>query len=990
MWRAVKNLSISTKLLLTSLVFISIVGSLTVTAISGLTRQKEISAELYSYQFKDVERNATITYDIANTHADLLRLFRNTNTGSNAARVNLLQKDEATLQSINQTLTAAAGSGRLTAESLNIYRNLISDLQQYQQLIERVRDMRKPDAVLVRQVLAMADERFASIMGQLQSLNDEGDRSGTMTFERSVGAYRSILVSLYVLLGAAVCLIVIINLFIVRRSIVAPIKSIEQAARKVSQGDLTFDVTLGSGDEIGRAGMLLKQSFITMEGVLQRIKELSGRIHSVVVEVETTTEKVLSGSETEADATSAISSAVAELNAAIDEIAGNTDGLVSASESVSSAIEQMAASIKMINASIQDLNGLASSTTVSIGQLSNAIRTVAKNSEDLENASVETSTAIVQIAASVREVETHAKESADLSEQVTTEAATIGLDSIMKTIAGMKEIALSASDSAAAIESLGKRSQEIEMIVGVIESVNEETNLLSLNAAILAAQAGEHGKGFAVVAKKIKDLSDKTESSTREIAALIQAVQREMNDAGKLVKQGIPVVQEGTRLAKAGEDALRRILDSSKRASAMTLSIRRATEEQVKSTALVEEASRHVKKMVGDIARTTGEQSREVTLIAEAAENMKKLTAQVSKATEEQAASSEQIAQTTQAASERSNQISRSLSEHRNASRSIQRSIDAVKDIPVENENLAFNISKTLWNLQKDAELLGAEMERFSFHETKGLSLRFGVVPLQEPSEMYRKFKPLSDHLAEQLGRRVDLKVAIDMESAEKDLGDNITQVCAMGPTNYVAAQRKYGVIVIAKALRKEKPFHRAAIVVRKNSPIQSVTDLKGKRFAFGSIGSATSHAIPLAMLKRDGMTTADLRHFEFIAKHDQLIKAVLDGNIDAAGLIEEAAQKHLADGLRILTVSIEIPEFNICCNSSVDDETRERLRTILTSLSAANEKDIQILQSLGKDCTGFLPASEKDYGEFADTIGGVADLVKSEIQNRRVRLGWR
>jgi phosphate/phosphite/phosphonate ABC transporter binding protein len=990
MWRAINNLQISIKLLLTSVMFIFIVVCLAAAAFSGLTHQKKIAEEIYSMHYRDLEQRAAIMGRLAKTHADLSLVLRKPPETTPADRANLLNRYEADLQSVIQSLQEAADAGRLSAESQKTYASLVSEVQHYLQLIERVRDAGKADAVFVRKAQAMADERFAAIAGLLQSLADSGGQAGAKTYGLSLYAYRSSLTTLGALLAAAVCLIIVINLFIIRRSIITPIKSIEQAARKVSQGDLAFDVTIESRDEIGRAGKLLKESFSAMEGVLLRIKELSDRIRSVVIEVEKTTEKVLVGSETEAEATSAISSAVVELNSTADEIAGNTEGLVSASESASSSIDQMASSIKQINASIQDLDALASSTTSSIEQLSNAIRTVSHNSEDLAGTSEETSAAIVQIAAAVREVETHAKESADLSEQVTTEAATIGLDAIMKTIEGMKEIALSVDDSAAAIQALGKRSQEIEMIIGVIESVNEETHLLSLNASILAAQAGEHGKGFAVVARKIKDLSDKTENSTREIASLIQTVQREMDAAGNLVKGGIPVVEEGTRLAKAGEDALRRILDSSKRASEMTFSIRRATEEQVKSTALVEEAARSMKKRVGDIARATADQSREVSLIAEAAENIKKLAAQVSKATGEQATSSAQIAQTTQLVFERSHQISRSLNEHRSGSRNIQKSVEAVQNVPVENQDLAFRISKTLWNLQKDVELLGAEMERFSLDVTRGFSLRFGVVPLKEPSEMYRKFKPLSDHLAAELGRQVDLKVAIDMESAVKDLGDNITQICAMGPANYVEAHRKYGVVVIAKALRKGKPFHRVAIVVRNNSPIQSVKDLQGKRFAFGNIGSATGHVIPLAMLKDAGMTTADLDHYEFIGYHDLLIKAVLDGNFDATGLLDEAAEKHLADGLRILAHSIEIPEFNICCNPSVDGELRDRLRTILTSLTAANEKDLQILRSLGKDCTGFLPASEKDYVEFTGKIDGVADLVEEEFQNRPVQIGRR
>ncbi len=989
MRRVANNLSISKKLFLTSLVFILFVVCLAIAAYSGLTRQKGITAELYSVHYKAFERNAGIARVITKIHSDISLAFRVTAAASDGDRTKQLQTQVTALRSVILSLQDAADSGSLTAEGRTAYRSLIAEMQQYLQLVERTRDAKKADATLVRQALAAADGRFTAIMSLLESSDVLGERPGARVYERSLTAYHTTLVTLGALLAAAVCLILVI-FFILRRSIIAPIKSIEQAARNVSQGGLTFNVTAEGRDEIGRTGELLKESFTAMEGVLQRIKELSDRIRSVVADVEKTTEKVLAGAETEAEATRTISSAVAELNSTADEIAGNTEGLVSASESASSSIDEMAGSIKQINATIQDLNGLATSTTASLEQLSNAIRTVARNSEELEGASEETGAAIIQIAATAREVETHAKESADLSEQVTTEAATIGLDAIMKTIEGMKVIALSVNESAAAIQSLGARSQEIEMIVGVIESVNDETNLLSLNASILAAQAGEHGKGFAVVAKKIKDLSDKTENSTREIAALIQTVQREMNEAGKLVKRGIPAVEEGTKLAKSGENALRRILDSSKRASEMTLSIRRATEEQVKSSALVEEAARQVKKMVGDIASATAGQSREVALIAKGAESMKELAAQVSRATGEQATSSGQIAQTTQLVFEKSHQISRALSDHRNGSRNILKSIEAVQNVPVENQDLAFRISKTLWNLQKDVELLGAEMERFTFDDTRGLALRFGVVPLKEPSEMFRKFKPLSDHLAAKLGRRVDLKVAIDMESAVKDLGENITQICAMGPANYVEAHRRYGVAVIAKALRKGKPFHQVAIVVRKQSSIQSVADLMKKRFAFGNIGSATGHVIPLAMLKGAGMTTADLSHYDYIGHHDKLIKAVLDGDFDAAGLIDEVAQKHLADGLRILALSIEIPEFNICCNPSVDGEMRNRLSTILTSLTASNGKDLQILQSLGKDCTGFIPASDHEYDKFTGEINGVGDLVAEEVKNRPVQLSWR
>lgn len=990
MWRFVNDLRISVKLFLTSLIFILIFLALTVTAYFGLSRQKDITEELFHNRYKVMQQNAKIESALAQAHGVLARVLRRTEALTDAQRSSLLAAQTLALGSAIRSSQELLNAGQFPADEQKDFHAALDEAKKYQLLLDAAGSVMKADARSQQLFLETADARFVTSMRLLQSRQEAEERLTRETHERSLETYRSVLNKIIALFVAAVIITILINIFIVRRAIVEPIMSIEDAARKVARGDLSFDVVTTGRDEIGLAGELLKEAFAALESVLQRIKELSDRILTVVEEVEGTAQKVLTAAESETEATSVISSALLEMNSTVDEISSNTDGLVQSSEAASSSVEQMVSSIKNINANIQGLNGLVASTTVSIDQLSNAIKAVAANSEELEGASDETSAAIAQIASTVREVESHARESANLSERVTKEAATLGLDAIMRTIDGMKEISSSVSAAAASIQSLGNRSKEIEMIVHVIDSVNDETNLLSLNAAILAEQAGEHGKGFAVVAKKIRDLSDKTERSTKEIATLIKTVQREMEQAGNMIQRGVPAVEDGTKLAQAGEAALRKILDSSRRAAEMTLSIQRTTEDQVRSVTLVEESVQRVKQMIGHIAKATAGQSKEVTLIARSADSMKELAGHLNRATGEQEKSSGHIAETTRVFSERSHQIARSLQEHRKGTRSILNSIEAVKHIPLENQDLAFRISKTLWNLQKDVELLGAEMERFKFHGSVEHSLRFGVVPLKEPSEMFRKFKPLSGFLAGKMGRKVDLKVAIDMESAVKDLGENVTQICAMGPANYIEANRKYGVTVIAKALRKGKPSHQVAIVVREGSTVRSMHDLHGKRFAFGNVGSATGHIIPLSMLKEAGMTAADLGHYDFIGHHDLLLKALFDGNFDAAGMNEETVQRHLSEGLRIIALSVEIPEFNICCNTTVDRETRQRLGKVLTALDIKHEGEGQILQSLGKDCTGFADASDEDYARFRDTILGVADEAAAQVLSRPVQKGWR
>lgn len=757
-----------------------------------------------------------------------------------------------------------------------------------------------------------------------------------------------------------------------RKMVVKPVKSIEAATAGVAGGDLSFLVENISGDEIGRMSMLLKESFQSLQGVLQRIKELSDRILTVVDEVGRESEKVLKGAEAEAEATHNVSSSVEELNATVAEIADNTEGLASSAGDTSTSIEQMVSSIRSVNNSIQELDGLVESTSSSIEQLSAVIKEVAVNAEELTSASEETHSAIAEITAAIKEVNTSAKESARLSEKAMSDAATLGMTSIAKTMEGMKEIQVSVRNTADHVAMLGKRSKEVEMILNVIEGVNDETELLSLNAAILAAQAGEHGKGFSVVAAEIKDLAKRTETSTKDITSLIQAVQDEVGNATSAMQKGIASVELGLGLAQETEKALRTILDSSKKSSEMTLSIERSTEEQARAANLITTATERVRDMIGHIARATAEQSQGVMRVMKAAEQMQVLSHQVSKATAEQAMSSGQISQAIEVVSERSQQISKSLAEHKKGSQNILGSIESVRNIPVENRDLTFRIGKTLWNLKKDAELLKAEMERFRFSAERGHSLRFGVVPLQEPSVMYRKFSPLSEYLSKSLGRKIDLKVAIDMEDAVNDIGQNVTQLCAMGPANYVEASEKFGVRVIAKALRKGKAFHRAVVVVRAVSGIQSVRDLKGKTFAFVSPKSATGHIAPLATLKDAGITIDDLHHYEFLGNHEEVAKAVLNGDFEAGGLMEEVADSYKEKGLRILQVSPEIPEFNICANPSVDEKSMDAIRDALVSLDVSKGDDAKVLGSLGKDCTGFVAADESDYAIFKEKIRGI------------------
>lgn len=749
---------------------------------------------------------------------------------------------------------------------------------------------------------------------------------------------------------------------LLRRMVLAPVKEIERAASRISGGDLTFDIRIKSDDEIGSLVKNFKESFRSLGSILQRIKGLSDRIMRVTENVEKESKNVIRGAEIETEAINNISLSVSELNSTATEIADNTETLAASIEETSASMDEMASSIGSINENIHELHTAVESTSASIEQLSATIKQVATNAEDLASASEETLSAISEITSTIKEVEMSAKESARLSEKVNSDAATLGMTSIEKTIEGMKRIKASVERTADLIRRLGGRSDEIGKILTVIDEVTDQTTLLALNAAILAAQAGEHGKGFSVVADEIKDLAERTAFSTQEISALIQTVQGEVKSAVEAMQEGLSSVDEGFRLAHEAGDALRKILESSRKSSEMAMSIERSTAEQSRAARLVTEAMERVKNMTEQIAKATAEQSKGILLIMKATEKIRDVSLQLTKATEEQAISSKQISQAMEIASDRSQQISKSLSEHKIGTRQILNTIDGIKGVPENNRNLAFKINSTLRELYKDTELLKAETERFRFYEEKGSVIRFGVVPLESPATMFKKFSPLADYLGRRLGRPIDLRVAVDFEGAVKDIGENITQLCYMTPSTFIEANKRYGVKVLAKALRNGKPYHHSVIITRADSDIRSLEDIKGRTFAFGDVRSTSSHIIPRAMLKQAGIELKDLKYYNYLGHHDDVVKAVLKGEFEAGGVMEATAYKFKDRGIRFLKFSDEIPEFNICYNPSMSESDLSTIRTALISLRETDPEGATVLKSIDESYTGFIEARDSDY----------------------------
>jgi phosphate/phosphite/phosphonate ABC transporter binding protein len=751
---------------------------------------------------------------------------------------------------------------------------------------------------------------------------------------------------------------------LLRRTVIEPIGRLAEITNKVSEGDLTQTLEIKSSDEIGGLAHAMNESISHMGDMVKGINDVSRQVGRVSSQVADDSKMLMESAQIQLGSIETITGSIEELNAAIRGIASSAEGLSSSAEQTSSSILEMAASVDEVANSTVELSSAVDGTSASIEEMRASVKEVAGSVEILSNASEETSSAVEEINATIKEVETASKESAKLADRVKEDASRLGMASIEKTIEGMKEIKEKVERTAEFINRLGKRSEEIGKILNVIDEVTEQTSLLALNAAILASQAGEHGKGFSVVADEIKELAERTAASTKEIGDLITSVQREARGAVEAMREGLIKVEEGVKLSKEAGEALRQILESSKSSSEMAISIERATVEQAKGVRQVAEAMDRIRDMVVHIARATSEQARGVEQIVLAAEKMRDVTQHVRAATSEQSKASKQIAQTVEIVTEKIQDIAQAIQEQKIGSDQIVNSIEGAKDLPRKNADIAFQISRRIDALTKATDLLKAEVGKFKTREVyvSEKILRMGVIPIESPAEMFRRFIPLSEYLSRIIGMKVDLKIALDFEGTIEDLGDGATQICYMTPTTYIEANHKYGVIPLVKDVLDGKPFTHSVIVVREGGKVVRIEDIKGRTFAFGDPKSTTSHLVPRNMLLEVGIDLEDLRLYRYLGHHDDVAKAVLKGDFDAGGMLESIAYKFVPQGLRIIKVSPDIPGFNISVTREMDPGLKERLKGVLLDINDQKAETRQVLKSINPRQTGFIEANDDDY----------------------------
>jgi len=262
------------------------------------------------------------------------------------------------------------------------------------------------------------------------------------------------------------------------------------------------------------------------------------------------------------------------------------------------ALNQMKNNLREL---IHSIAGTAEHVASASEELSSSATLQAQGAETQKDQTTQVATAMQEMSSTVLQVSENSTKAAEASRQAA-ETARKGGGIVDETLAKMRSIADSVSSTAKKVEELGKSSDQIGHIIGVINDIADQTNLLALNAAIEAARAGEQGRGFAVVADEVRKLAERTTSATKEIAQMIQTVQNETKVAVAAMEEGRKQVDEGVQTTAQAGDSLKEIIHTSENVGGMITQIATAAVEQSSATEEINQNMESIAKLVKEAA----------------------------------------------------------------------------------------------------------------------------------------------------------------------------------------------------------------------------------------------------------------------------------------------------------------------------------------------------------------------------------------------------
>lgn len=233
-----------------------------------------------------------------------------------------------------------------------------------------------------------------------------------------------------------------------------------------------------------------------------------------------------------------------------------------------------------------------------------------------------------------------------------------------------------------------------------------------------------------------------------------------------------------------------------------------------------------------------------------------------------------------------------------------------------------------------------------------------GSVAMDVPAVMVQRLTPLTNYLSKKTGLKVSFRASPNLGSAVNELGKDFTQIAYLTPVAFIEAHDKYRARALVSPLTHGKDTFNLVIAVRQDSPIQSMSDLKGKTFALGDEKALLQRAVVVG----GGVKLEEFSKYGFLKHYDNIAKAVLNKDFDAGILKDTSFATFAPQGLRKIHTSPPLSSYLFAVSERLPADTVKKLRAALLELKADSAEGKAILKELDPAYDGFVIAEDKDY----------------------------
>ena len=512
--------------------------------------------------------------------------------------------------------------------------------------------------------------------------------------------------SLVVVIG--VVLSILLGVVLVR-----PISALtDVTAYIVKTGDLTRSIEVTSRDETG----LLAENFSAM---VQRLRGILVSVHRLVDGLGQAIEPLSRVGTVVSDGARTIKAQVADTSVSLERmslslaaVGENVLALQKTAEDGADVIVTMSSTNDEVASNVAAVATSVLGTTEAVDSMSSSVQKITQHIDELNTAIGQTSTSASEVESSIGRIEESANKTAELTGQVVVQAGE-GVHSQEKTRDGLSRIQSAWEEAGKAMGQLGVRIGDVGGILNVIEDITNKTNLLALNASIIASQAGEHGRGFGVVAHEIRSLADRTRASTSEIADMIAGIQRDSQKVTKTLRQGVTIAAQGVNLGIETESVLNSIHHSSGEATTWGQHIASATMEQTRGISQIATAVQHIAMMIERVNNASIQQSQGANLVSESSQNVRQLIQKVQISSQDQSQKSRQMVSSIDDIRVMVQHVATSQTEQSTSAQQVVAAMKAIDGVSQRQESSVGQIETTIAMLQQQTDDLATEVSKF-------------------------------------------------------------------------------------------------------------------------------------------------------------------------------------------------------------------------------------------------------------------------------------